>query len=531
MNRFFNYYTSLCSGSNTHNVFSYDPYIIAIKKMLLCELQKIVYYIEKLKDLNVDMSEYTDKVIDFISVIIINLDFKKESFFIIMKDLFANRKKLEKMYIDSCKNANIEYILLEGSDENFSSNEDILKVLNEQEKNIKQNKIKYSKNKKCLFEIIISLVLNACNCLIELKNFQVDFPQAKNMVLKLLNSSNTPSLDDKELISIIKDFSACNYQIMKLLSEKNIERYGAVTKSNVPLTQREGKAILVSDSSYCDLEKILIAAQKYDIDVYTHHNMINAFMYEKLKSYPNLYGSFKRSDNNLFIDFAAFPGPIFVSRNALLKTDVIRGQIYTCAKYPAYGIGKIENDDFSPIIEYALQSKGFDKTVIPVYKSIGYIEEDIQNMLSEIIFKYNNQEIKHIHIIGLFDSFNTNDNYIKDFLKSVPADDYIISFSYNTIRENFFFINCSYDFYILYKIIETLFKQIPNIKPKLGVFMVDCNSLVLSDIFNLIYLDVKNIFLGPCCPNVISPDLIKSLSKLFYISPITRPLEDIDKYK
>ena len=185
MNRFFNYYTSLCSGSNTHNVFSYDPYIIAIKKMLLCELQKIVYYIEKLKDLNVDMSEYTDKVIDFISVIIINLDFKKESFFIIMKDLFANRKKLEKMYIDSCKNANIEYILLEGSDENFSSNEDILKVLNEQEKNIKQNKIKYSKNKKCLFEIIISLVLNACNCLIELKNFQVDFPQAKNMVLKL----------------------------------------------------------------------------------------------------------------------------------------------------------------------------------------------------------------------------------------------------------------------------------------------------------------------------------------------------------
>lgn len=531
MNRFFNYYTSLCSGSNTHNVFSYDPYIIAIKEMLLCELQKIVYYIEKLKDLKIDMTEYTDKVIDFISVIIINLDFKKESFFIIMKDLFENRKKLEKMYIDICVKTNVDYILLEVSDDDFSSNDDILKVLNEHEKNIKQSSIKYSKNKKSLFEIIISLVLNACNCLIELKNFQIDFPQAKNMVLKLLNSSNTPNLDEKELISVIKDFSACNYQIMKLLNEKNIEKFGSVTKTNVPLTQREGKAILVSDSSYCDLEKLLIATQKHNIDVYTHHNMINAFMYEKLKSYPNLYGSFKRSDNNLFLDFASFPGPIFVSRNSLLKTDVIRGQIYTCAKYPAYGIGKIENDDFSPIIKYALESKGFEKTGNPEFKNIGYIEKDIQNMLSEIILKYNNGEIKHIHIVGLFDSFNTKDNYIKDFLKSVSDDDYIISFSYDTTRKNFFFINCSYDFYLLYKLIEILFKKINDIKSKLGVFIVDCNSLVLSHIFNLIYLDVKNIFIGPCCPNVISPDLIKSLSSLFNINSITRPLEDIDKYK
>ena len=80
MNKFFNYYNYLCIGANTPSVFSYDPYITAIKEMLVSELQQIVYYIEKLKGLNMDMSGYRDKVIDFISVLIVNLDFKKESF-------------------------------------------------------------------------------------------------------------------------------------------------------------------------------------------------------------------------------------------------------------------------------------------------------------------------------------------------------------------------------------------------------------------------------------------------------------------
>ena len=73
MNRFFNYYNSLCIGANSPNVFSFDPYIIAIKEMLVSELRQMVFYIEKLKNLDVDMSVYRDKVIEFISILVVNL--------------------------------------------------------------------------------------------------------------------------------------------------------------------------------------------------------------------------------------------------------------------------------------------------------------------------------------------------------------------------------------------------------------------------------------------------------------------------
>lgn len=531
MNRFFNYYSSLCSGANTYNVFSYDPYIIAIKEMLVSELQNIVYYIEKLKDLDIDMTEYTDKVIDFISVIIINLDFKKESFFVIMEDLYNNRKKLEEEYIFVCNKANLDYKLLENAEFDLTSKEDILKALNEHEQNIKKNADKLGQNKKNLYQIIINLVLNACNCLLELKNFNTDFPLVKNMVLKLLNSSNSPSLSEHELINIIKEFSRCNYDVMKLLYEKNAEKFGPITKTDVAINHKKGKAILVSASSYFDLEKLLKAAKKHDINVYTHNDMITAFQYEKLSSYPNLAGCYKKSENNLFIDFASFPGPIYVSRNSILKTDVIRGQIYTSAKYPAYGIGKIENDDFSPIIEYALESKGFEKSEKPLEVQIGYYESDIENMLLEIIDKNNNKEINRILIIGLVDGFNLNNDYIQNFLKNASEDDYVISFAYNAERDNFTHVNSCFDFALLYRIIETLHNNIGNIENRLGVFLADCSSVTVSHIFNLIHLKVKNIFLGACCPSIISPVLSEGLADLFKINELTEPLDDIEKIR
>ena len=326
MTRLFYYYNSICSGIDSYNVFSYDPYIISMKGLLLSELQKIVFYIEKLKDLKIDMSDYTDKVIDFISIIIINLDFKKESLFIIIQDLQDNKKKLKETYINTCKELQIEYNLLPNDNEEFTSEDDILRVLNEYEKNLRNKTVHINENKRVFYEIIINLVLNACNYLIELKHFNSDFPKAKNKVLNLLNCFNIPSLDEPELKKIIEEFSICNYQIMKLLHEKNVENFGPITKTKVPLFQKKGKAILVANSSYFELEKLLNFAQKYSVDVYANFSMLPAFQYKKLNSYSNFVGCYNTIDNNILMDFSSFSGPIFVSKNALLKTEVPEGK-------------------------------------------------------------------------------------------------------------------------------------------------------------------------------------------------------------
>lgn len=530
MNKFFTYYNSLCVGANTPTVFSFDPFVTAIKELLVAELQQVVYYIEKLKDLNIDMTAYTDKVIEFISVLIVNLDFKKESFFVIIEDLYNNKKMLEKMYISAAQKANIEPDLLSESDENYSSREIILKALNEREKNIqdKAAKIKFSKNKRNLYEIIINLVLNSCNCLIELKSFGVNLENAKNQVLKLLNTPNFPTLTDGELIEIIKDFAQCNYKIMKLLYENIIEEFGPVQEINVPLIKKQGKAILVSGSSFKDLEKILISVKGLNINVYTHHEMISAFQYEKLSSYQNLVGHYQKSNNNFPLDFASFPGPIYISGNAIPKIDVIRGQIYTSAKYPAYGIAKIENDDFSDLIKYALDAKGFEKDKLINEIKIGYIEAEIEKKVNDIIKKASNGEIKNIAIIGLIDQFNKSNDYINDFLKNSPNDVFIISFSYNYDRKNIWHVNSYFDFAIVYKIIELLIEKDKNITERLNIFITDCNTSTISHIFNFIHLGLNSIFLGPCCPNIINPVLIEALTDLFNIKPLTNALNDIE---
>lgn len=528
MNKFFNYYNSLCVGANTPTVFSFDPYVTAIKELLFAELQQIVYYIEKLKDLNVDMSLYTDKVIEFISILIFNLDFKKESFFVIMEDLHNNKKMLEKLYISACDKSGIKAEILESNIEDFSNKDSIIKALNEREQNIQISKIKLNKNTKNLYEIMINLVLNSCNCLIELKNLGINFSEAKAQVLKLLNSSNIPELTEEEWKDTINNFSKCNYKIMKTLYEKIIEKYGPVLKTEVPLCKRKGKAILVSGSSFPDLEKILQAVKGLNINVYTHHDMLNAFQYEKFKEYQNLTGHFQKSNNNFPLDFASFPGPIYISRNSIPKIDVIRGQIYTSAKYPSYGIGKIENNDFSPLITYALESKGFDKDEDINIINIGYSNDEIKNMTETIIQKYLNKEIKKIVIIGLIDNFNKSNDYINKFLKYAPDDTYIISFSYYRERNNFWHVNSYYDFAALYKIIEILLNKVENINKDTSVFLTDCNSGTISHIFNLLYLGIKNIFLGPCCPNIINPVLIDGLTNLFNIKPLTDVQSDIN---
>ena len=163
MNKFF-YYNSLCSGANTQSVFSIDPYVAAIKELLVSELKQVVFYIEKLRTMDFDMLSYTDKVIEFITILIVNLDFKKENTFIIIEDLYSNKKMLEKMYISACEKSDVSPDLFPFSDEDLSSEDIILKAL-------ASSPAKITTKRKILYEIMMNIVLNSCNKLMELKNY------------------------------------------------------------------------------------------------------------------------------------------------------------------------------------------------------------------------------------------------------------------------------------------------------------------------------------------------------------------------
>lgn len=529
MNKFFNLYNSLCTGANSSGVFSFDPYFPAIKELLVSELREVVFYIEKLKELNFDMSEYTDKVVEFISVLIVNLDFRRESFFVIVEDLYNNKSNLQNIYINICAERGIKPDNISKITRDLSDKESIIKALNNHEKNIGDNKKSFGINKKNLYEIMINLVLNACNCLIELKNYGENFKEAKEEVLKLFNTSNFAASDDNEWIRKINEFSGWNYKITKKLYDKIIDRFGPIEKTAVPFLVKKGKAILVSGSSFLDLEKILIASSGKDINVYTHHNLMSAFQFNKLKEYSNLAGHYQRLNNNFPLDFASFPGPIFITRNSAPKIEVIRGQIYTEAKYPAFGIAKIANNDFTPLIDYALNSEGFKESTLINTVAIGYNIDEINNKILSVVNKILTNQIKHIAIIGLIDKFAKSSDYVYKFFKEAPEDVFVISFAYNSNKENIWNVSPYYDFILLYKILELFKNSCTEINKYISIFFVDCAVNTLSQIFNLKHLGIKNIFLGTCCPNIINPVLADGLKNLFNIEEITDAKNDILK--
>ncbi len=527
MNRFFYFYNSLCSFTNTPVSFSFDPYLSAIKEMLVSELQQIVYYIEKLKDMGQNMSEYRDKVIEFISVLIVNSDFKKESFFVIVEDLYNNKKNLEDLYISLCNDTEEEPKLLAKEKINLNNKESIIKALNETMKSSFKNDMAKG-YEKILYEIIINIVLNACNSLIELKNSGVDYTEGKDEVLCLLNSSNESGNNFEKLKTKINDFSGCNYKIVKLLYSTIIKNFGPVIKTKVNLGTKKSKAVLVSGASFLELQKILEASLNYDVDIYTHHEMLCAHEYEKLKKNKNFKGHYQLPYGNYALEFAQFPGPIYISSNSIPKIDVIRGQIYTSARYPAYGIAKIENYDFKPMFDYALKSQGFtEDDNLDSFVEIGFNSDDLNIKISEIKSKFETKNIRHIFIIGYIDMFNVKSEYMKKFVSLCPDDCYIISFCINSGKENFWHVNSFYDFPILYNIIEKLSENISDFEKNVSIFMSECNPLTISHIFNLLYLGLKNIFLGPCCPNLINPAVIEGISKLFGVKSIDNPEKDI----
>lgn len=525
MNKFF-YYNSLCAGSNLQSVFSIDPYISAIKELLLSELKQVVYYIEKLRGLDFDMSVYTGKVIEFIAVLIVNLDFSKDSTFIIIEDLYDNKKMLEKMYISACEKSETEPELFPETEDNLSSKDIIIKALNARGIKTSNQALKAGTPAKYFNEIMINIVLNTCNKLVELKNLNVNLIEAENSVLKLLNTSNSRSLKDEELKNIIKDFAQMSCKTAKTLSAAVMEKFGPVSKTQAPVLEKEGKAVLVSGRGFDELEKILDAAKGLNIYVYSYRTMISAFQYEKLREHPNFAGHYIRKGNDVQSDFASFPGPVFVTRNSMPKIDVIRGRVFTGTKYPAFGISKIENNNFEPLIQSALDMPGFKADRFYQNINIGFDKTEIEAGIKDAVELFKNNSIKNIVIIGALDSFNVSDRYISEFFKQKQESSYIISFTAEKRPSKCLNVNSYLDFGILYEIIEKLVHEDENIKEHIHVIIDGCSSSTVYHIINLMHLGVKNIFLGACCPNTVSPLLLEGLEKMFDIKPITEPGRD-----
>lgn len=528
----FNYYADENIGFNDCAIqgnCSIDPVMYSLMEVLLYELKQITYYVVKLMELGYQNSALKEKIIRYISLIIVGYEFNRTEFEKLLREIDYEKKEVEKYFIKICEEKNIDCQVLRSSIK--FDNFDFTNIINQGERQAVQKNKSMSAEVKNLTEIILQLLKSASVRLLELEEYGTDCSKEADAILKLFNSLNFSTFNEAKLTRKINEFAEVNFDIHRKMHKAKEEYFGKIRPVKISTDIKKGPAILVTGQNLSDFEKLLEATKNDEINIYTHNGMIVAHAYPKFSEYKNLVGHFQKSLDNFQMDFSLFKGAILITQNSQHKFErLFRGRIFTTNYISGKGMRKIENENFSPLLEAAKEAKGFDNNLSGTSVLVGYDEEAVMDKLRDIIENIKSGKIKHLFIIGLINHSLFSLDYFNELVKDIPDDSYVISTAVMSDRENVFHLDSYFNTSLVYKILEKLKENVDFEQFPVSLFMTQCNLHTISHLFNLKQLGLKNIYLPECSSNIITPNMIKFLSNNFGFKQISKnPSKDLKK--
>lgn len=354
-----------------------------------------------------------------------------------------------------------------------------------------------------------------------------------------------------KLLPIVLEVGKVNLRCMELLDQANTTTYGTPVPTTVPLTIEKGPFIIITGHDLKDLQLLLEQTKDKGINIYTHGEMLPAHAYPELKKYSHLKGNFGTAWQNQQKEFDNIPGAILYTTNCLMPVKPsYADRVFTTevVSYPEIvHIG--EEKDFTPVIEKALALGGYTKdqhmTGINggIQVTTGFSHGTVLSVADQVIEAVKNGDIKHFFLVGGCDGARVGRNYYTEFVKQSPADSIILTLACGKYRFNDLDLGtigglprimdmgqCN-DAYSAIKVAIALAEA----------FECDVNELPLSMVLSwyeqkavcilltLLYLEIKNIHIGPTLPAFISPNVLNFLVENYGLSPIGTPEEDIKK--
>ena len=351
---------------------------------------------------------------------------------------------------------------------------------------------------------------------------------------------NDMSVD--EWVGMVLKCGEVNLRAMELLDDGNTSTYGHPVPTQVPLGAKKGKAILVSGHDLKDLEEVLKQSDGKGINVYTHGEMLPCHGYPELKKYGHFYGHYGTAWQNQAKEFAQFPGPIVMTTNCIQKPkDSYFGNIYTRGLVGWPGVTHIKDQDYSAVIDKALEMDGFPEDTDKGTVMVGFARNTVMSVADKIIGAVKNKDLRHFFLVGGCDGAKPGRNYYTEFVEKVPADCVVLTLACGKFR---FFDKNLGDIGGIPRLLDVgqcndAYSAIQIAVALAGAFECDVNDLPLSFILSwyeqkavvilltLFHLGIKNIRLGPSLPAFITPNVLDVLVKNFAIKPISTPAEDL----
>ena len=356
------------------------------------------------------------------------------------------------------------------------------------------------------------------------------------------------SVDD--LVKLTLETGKVGVDGMALLDTANTETYGnpEITKVNIGVGKNPG--ILVSGHDLADIEQLLEQTQGTGVDVYTHSEMLPAHYYPQLKKYKNLIGNYGNAWWKQKEEFESFNGPILMTTNCIVPPkDSYKDRMFTTGAAGFTGCKHIEGEagskkDFSEIIELAKTCKA--PTEIETGEIIGgFAHEQVFALADKVVEAVKNGEIKKFVVMAGCDGRASKRNYYTDFAKALPKDTVILTAGCAKYKYNKLDLgdiggiprvldagqcNDSYSLALIALKLKEVFglSDINELPIIYNIAWYEQKAVIV--LLSLLYLGVKEIYLGPTLPAFLSPNVAKVLIDNFGIGGISTVEEDMEMF-
>ncbi|MED1725724.1 hydroxylamine reductase [Brevibacillus parabrevis] len=332
-------------------------------------------------------------------------------------------------------------------------------------------------------------------------------------------------------------------KVMELLDKAHTDRFGIPEPITVSQNKIEGHCIVVTGHNLFALRELLEQTAGKGINIYTHSEMLPAHGYPELKKYPHLKGNIGKAWFDQRRLFEEFPGAILATTNCVMPIKgTYADRFFSYDITGLEGVTKIENDDFTPLIERAL---ALPKAHIESEQTLttGFHHETVLGIAPEIIDAVKAGQIKRFFVIAGCDAPGKGGDYYRELATSLPPETVILTTSCGKFRFN-----------------DVDYGVVPGTNIPRYIDLGQCNnsgstvkiatalaeafgcgvnelpvSIVLSwfeqkavaILLGLFSLGIQDIRIGPKLPEFIQPGVLSVLQDLFRIKLIGDAQEDM----
>lgn len=368
----------------------------------------------------------------------------------------------------------------------------------------------------------------------------VDATTHEALYMTLTNSN----FNVQEHIDMAMKVGQSAVRVMEMLDEAHTSRLGIPQPVKVSQNKIEGKCIVVTGHNLFALEELLKQTEGKGINIYTHSEMLPAHGYPALKKYPHLKGNIGKAWFDQRRLFEKFPGAILATTNCVMP---IKGsyadRMFTYEVTGLENVRKIENDDFTMLIEKALElpeaNMESEETLVT-----GFHHETVIGLAPEVIEAVKAGKIKRFFVIAGCDAPGKGGEYYRELATSLPPEAVILTTSCGKFRFN----DVDYGVvpgtniprYLDLGQCNNSVSTVKIAKALADAFECDVNELPVSIVLSwfeqkavaillgLFSLGIQDIRIGPKPPEFISDGVMEVLQDTFNLKLITTAQEDME---